>query len=90
MSQTFLGLIEGENRQTVKRHVFLDVLEHLFVNILDRHGLEELALVMVKHAELLLLNVVLCRYKALETHHEHCLSNVRERLRLGRRKRIRV
>ena len=89
-ARTFFLIVERKNRQTVKRHVFLDVFEHLLVDVLDRHGLEELALVAVKHAELLLFNVILSRDKALEAHHVHRMRNKRKSLGFGSRKRIRM
>ena len=89
-ASAFLRLVKRKDCQAVERHILLDVLEHLLVDVLHRHRLEELALVAVKRTELLLFNVVLCRDIALEAHHENHMRHKHERLGFGFLKRIRL
>ena len=70
-----VALIQGENRQAVVSHVGLHVIDNLLVNVLHRHGLEELAQVTVKSTVLLQGNVLLSRIEALVVQHRNRASN---------------
>ena len=73
-----VSAVESEEHHAIERDVSLHVFEYLAEHVLYRHVLEELVLVVVKHTELLLLDVVLRRDKALEIERVERARDVRE------------